>query len=140
MDDSPDDDVDEVEDRLAPGEQARAWGLLHEVLARHGRVDTTPDGLVVHADPPLHVHLDAGTWGRLAGPDPAAGGPDDEPGGCASVLEHVDDAVTYRSTDQTHLVLFRGALHLSTRAQLPPLRSTTATGEWFAHAPDGPHR
>jgi predicted RNase H-like HicB family nuclease len=95
-----------------------------------------------------HVHVTADQWRSVvvdseirarfdSGEDAATSG--DGPSEAMGMLEELIDS---RWDDEQHIVFFRGRLHQSIRAELPPVRrpqpdpEPPADGGWFAFAPD----
>ncbi|MET0467443.1 MAG: hypothetical protein ABWZ87_01750 [Aeromicrobium sp.] len=63
--------------------------------------------------------------------------------GPAEAYFQLDELIGSRWDDEQHIVFFRGRLHQSIRAELPPVRSTIMDpdfpadgGDWYAYAPD----
>lgn len=94
----PDPDPEQLEDALR-----RAYGNANRV--RHGVVE------VVEEDGEIFLlHATPGEWRRFVATRPDA-------------LSRLDATIGSRWDDEQHVVIFRGDLHASVRAQLPPLRS-----------------
>lgn len=94
-------------------------------------VHVTPDQWrSVVVDFEIHARLDSGEDAATSGDGPIE---------AMGMLEELIDS---RWDDEQHIVFFRGGLHQSIRAELPPVRSQQpdpeppADGGWFAFAPD----
>lgn len=108
------------------------WDALRAVLRGHGSIQETPDALVVQEDggSAVTVHLQPRSWARLVGgvlPEEL-----DEGLGWYDLL---DVLLLTRGDDEAHLVLFRGELHRSVRATLPPIPRRPSAGEWTTGLP-----
>lgn len=119
-------------------------GAAYDVDEREGALEVSDGGgtVVVHVTPEewRSFVVECETVSHADTIEDAAG-PDRAPGEAFTRLEAL---IGSRWDDEQHIVLFRGRLHLSIRAELPPVRSmllrepeAADDGDWYALAPDG---
>ncbi|MET0930179.1 MAG: hypothetical protein ABWX74_11705 [Aeromicrobium sp.] len=130
------------------------WQALFAALRASGaEVIESGDAIEVSdgGDEPVTVHVTPDQWRafvvecevdarRDSGEDAAESGD-----GPAEAYFRLDELIGSRWDDERHIVSFRGGLSQSTRAELPPVRSTMLRdtelpddegGGWYAYAPD----